>query len=149
MWGQWATREPAVLLVCGACGGSERVVEAEGAVRRAASLTSQEAKRLRKLPHARSRARALRARFTMSGYVDFQSKAKELLGDAEAQDQAGNYGSALLLYKAAQDYFQEFFKQHQRDQASLKATTDKVRVACTSELPRAEVAGLRGVGDSS
>ena len=62
----------------------------------------------------------------MSGLVDFKAKAIEIVKEAVAEDNAGNYENALRKYKAALEYFSTHLK-YDKNPASKKAITAKVR----------------------
>jgi hypothetical protein len=64
----------------------------------------------------------------MSGLVDFKTKAVELVKEAVAEDNAGNYENAVRLYLAALEYFSTHLK-YDKNPASKKAITAKVRAA--------------------
>jgi hypothetical protein len=79
----------------------------------------------------------------MSGLVDFKAKAIEIVKEAVAEDNAGNYENALRKYKAALEYFSTHLK-YDKNPASKKAITAKVRRRCVArDVPFC--AGLNGL----
>jgi vacuolar protein-sorting-associated protein 4 len=57
-------------------------------------------------------------------FVDFKAKAIEIVKEAVAEDNAGNYESALRLYKSSLEYFSTHLK-YEKNPSAKKAITAK------------------------
>ncbi len=73
----------------------------------------------------RAGARAPRRAAAMA-FVDFKAKAIEIVKEAVTEDNAGNYESALRLYKSSLEYFSTHLK-YEKNPSAKKAITAKVR----------------------
>ena len=66
--------------------------------------------------------------------MDFKGKAIEIVKEAVAEDNAGNYETAFTLYMNSLEYFKTHLK-YEKNPAAKKAITQKVHHRSTIMFP--------------